>query len=98
MGLYNYIKLKYKCPTCGRKIREWQSKDVEWYGKSVDPSMQGFEITEGLDTITYGSCICGTWIDLIIKKGKIVKEDHHYEENLDMIKKEAERTDDDWYI
>lgn len=80
MGMFNSIILKdpVKCPKCGRDLSDWQSKDV-WYSK--------YPIANILMTITPNSRIsceahtlcdnCEEWVELEIKKGKIVKQEHH---------------------
>lgn len=80
MGMFNTIILKdpIGCPKCGTELSDYQSKDV-WYSK--------YPLANVLITINLNSRInceahtfcenCGEWVDLEIKKGKIVKQKHH---------------------
>ena len=54
MGMFDYVKYEMKCPTCGRLLNDFQSKD----GMCV---MATLEITEVRNF--YISCKrCRTWI------------------------------------
>jgi hypothetical protein len=55
MGMFNWVKLKIKCPVCGEKISGFQTKDGDLTCSEVDY----FEINN-----FYSNCEkCGHWIE-----------------------------------
>jgi len=62
MGLYDHLRFKIACPTCGEPMEDFQSKDGAC-------CMETLEITD-VDNF-YSSCDkCRTWVDYKRKEGK----------------------------
>ncbi len=80
MGMFNSITLKdpINCPKCGMELSDWQSKNI-WYSKyPVAEVLMTIKINSRISGEAYTFCDnCGEWLDLEIKKGKIIKRTHH---------------------
>lgn len=75
MGLFNIIKLNKECPKCGAEV-EWQTKNLKIDDiYPVENLMNHYDLNSRMDAEVHTFCDkCNKWIELIIKKGKIVKE------------------------
>ncbi len=80
MGMFNSIILKdpIKCPKCGAELSDWQSKDVRYSKYPVANMLMTIILNSRINCEAHTFCDnCGEWVDLEIKKGKIVKQEHH---------------------
>jgi len=74
MGLYITILSKEKCPECGAKINEWQSKNViDKLGYDLE-MYQGVKVEDIKEGRMYADCEkCKSWIDYRIVDGKLTE-------------------------
>ena len=54
MGLFDYVNVEISCPSCGKKLSGFQSKDSYCEMDLIDPT----EVCE-----FYSDCDCGAWIE-----------------------------------
>lgn len=80
MSLYNTIKCKQKCPNCGARIDEWQSKftEVKGYpiGRGYSVKLKDISLGE-----MYAPCNqCAFWAEFSIKNGELkeLKEKEYF--------------------
>jgi predicted RNA-binding Zn-ribbon protein involved in translation (DUF1610 family) len=73
MGVYITIRGEYACPQCGRKLADWQCKELEYDGYPVAILMQEYRLNKKMSGHMYNTCPnCGPVIGKI-KKGRVEK-------------------------
>ena len=74
MGMFNIIKSREKCFKCGRKIDEWQSKELRIKGYLIENLLENIVLDKDMGGEMHTFCEkCSTYIEYQIIKGKIVK-------------------------
>lgn len=70
MGMFNIIKSKRGCPTCGGKVG-WQSKNLTYDGFLVENLLQEVVLNKHIDGEVHAYCErCKKFVEITIKKGK----------------------------
>lgn len=70
MGMFNIIKTKKGCPSCGRGV-EWQSKHLTYDGFVLDNLLQEVKLNKHVDGEMHTYCEkCGSSVEVTIKKGE----------------------------
>ncbi len=83
MGMFDYVNFEFKCPVCGSKVDEFQTKDR-------DCTLSSYEFNQ-VDNF-YSTCNnCETWIEFNLKeesRKKFTINDYEVTFNTNHIKEE----------
>ncbi|MBI2611362.1 hypothetical protein HYW54_01280 [Candidatus Gottesmanbacteria bacterium] len=72
--MFNIIKTSEKCPKCGSKIDEWQSKNLSIKGYPIMQALINITLVPDMAGEMHAICDkCKTWTEYKIKNGQLVK-------------------------
>ena len=75
MGLYLTVLLNKKCSNCGKKIDEWQSKDITDKLGYILETYQKVKLKDIKQGEAHAFCRhCRFWTDILIENGKVISE------------------------
>lgn len=66
MGIFDYVAFEMDCPTCGEKMKGFQTKDGDVYMKTVN----WWEVNNFYDYCEK----CGTWVEFHRKQRTLDRE------------------------
>ena len=72
MGVYITVRGEYPCPRCGKKLDDWQCKELGYDGYPVAIFMQEYKLNKKMDGEMYNTCgTCGP-VNYQIIKGHVM--------------------------